>query len=129
MGEFTIRTRKLVMNPLLMRRQFVVDVLHPKQATIAKKDIREKIAKMYNVKDPQCVMVFGFETKFGGGKMTGFCLIYESMEAMMKYEPTYRLEREGLKEVKRVARKQRKEKKNKQKRVRGTGKIKKKKTN
>lgn len=39
--------------------------------------------------------VFGFRTQFGGGKSTGFALIYDSHEAMKKFEPRYRLIRIG----------------------------------
>lgn len=39
-------------------------------------DLREKLAKMYDVKDLNCVFVFGMRTQFGGGKSSGFGLIY-----------------------------------------------------
>ena len=39
--------------------------------------------------------VFGFRTQYGGGKSTGFALIYDSHEAMKKFEPHYRLVRLG----------------------------------
>jgi len=42
------------------------------------------------------VSVFGLRTQFGGGKTTGFALIYDSPEAMKKFEPHYRLVRVGL---------------------------------
>jgi hypothetical protein len=41
------------------------------------------------------VNVFGFRTQYGGGKSTGFALIYDSHEAMKKFEPHYRLVRIG----------------------------------
>merc|ERR1719206_1578374 len=47
-GSVTIRTRKYMTNRLLCRRQMVVDVLHPGKASVAKTDVREKLAKMYN---------------------------------------------------------------------------------
>lgn len=40
--------------------------------------------------------MFGLQTQFGGGKTTGFALIYDSPEAMKKYEPHYRLVRVGF---------------------------------
>lgn len=40
-------------------------------------------------------MVFGFRTQYGGGKSTGFALIYDSHEALKKFEPHYRLVRIG----------------------------------
>lgn len=43
-------------------------------------DLREKLAKMYDVKDLNCVFVFGMRTQFGGGKSSGFGLIYGALE-------------------------------------------------
>jgi ribosomal protein S24E len=42
------------------------------------------------------VNVFGLRTQFGGGKTTGFALIYDSPEAMKRFEPQYRLIRVGM---------------------------------
>jgi hypothetical protein len=39
--------------------------------------------------------VFGFRTQYGGGKSTGFALVYDSAEALKKFEPHYRLVRVG----------------------------------
>merc|ERR1711939_707301 len=60
----TLRTRKFIRNPLLGRKQMVVDILHPNRANI-----------------------FGLQTQFGGGKTTGFALVYDSPEALKKFEP------------------------------------------
>ena len=43
----TIRTRKVISNPLLARRQFVIDVLHPNRANVSKDELREKLAEIY----------------------------------------------------------------------------------
>lgn len=56
-------------------------------------ELKEKLAKIYNKSDEQTIVVFGFRTQFGGGKSTGFGLIYDSLEAVKKYEPKYRLVR------------------------------------
>ncbi|CAH1794544.1 unnamed protein product [Owenia fusiformis] len=120
----TIRTRKFLTNRLLARKQMIVDVLHPGRATVPKTEIREKLAKMYKT-TPDVIFCFGFRTQFGGGKTTGFGLIYDSLENAKKFEPNYRLARQGLYEKKKgVSRKQRKERKNRQKKVRGTAKAK-----
>merc|ERR1712072_1675266 len=119
----TIRTRKFMTNRLLMRRQMVVDVVHPGKASVAKSDIREKLARMYKA-TADCIVCFGFRTAFGGGKTTGFALIYDSLDFLKQYEPKYRLARLGLFKKERQARKQRKEKKNRTKKVRGTAKAK-----
>ncbi|KAF5104258.1 hypothetical protein DV451_000866 [Geotrichum candidum] len=118
----TIRTRKFIRNPLLGRRQFVIDVLHPNRANVSKDDLREKLAGIYN-SEKDAVSVFGLQTKFGGGKSTGFGLIYDSVDALKKFEPRYRLVRYGLgQKVEKPSRQQRHQKKNRGKKVFGTGK-------
>ncbi|KNE58162.1 40S ribosomal protein S24 [Allomyces macrogynus ATCC 38327] len=118
----TIRTRKFLTNRLLQRKQMVVDVLHANLANLAKETIREKLAKMYKV-NKEVVVVFGFRTAFGGGKSTGFALIYDSVDSLKKFEPKHRLVRLGLAEESKSGRKQRKERKNRAKKVRGTKKA------
>ena len=66
-------------NALLGRKQFVIDVSHTKRGTIPKSEIRTKIAEMYKVSDENSVAVFGFKNHFGGGKITGFGLVYDSV--------------------------------------------------
>ena len=46
---------------------------------------------MYDVSDNACVSLFGFRTQFGGGKSTGFGLIYDNVDAMKKFEPKHRV--------------------------------------
>ncbi len=41
-------------------------------------------------------MVFGFRTQYGGGKSTGFALIYDSAAQLKQFEPHYRLVRIGV---------------------------------
>jgi ribosomal protein S24E len=53
--------------------------------------LKERLAKMYEVKDPNTIFVFKFRTHFGGGKSTGFGLIYDNLESAKKFEPKYRL--------------------------------------
>ncbi|KAJ2846960.1 ribosomal 40S subunit protein S24B, partial [Coemansia brasiliensis] len=119
----TIRTRKFMTNRLLQRKQMVVDVLHPGLANLSKVEIREKLSKMFKT-ESDLVFPFGFRTQFGGGRSTGFVLVYDSMDAVKKFEPKYRLARQGLIEIKRLARKQRKERKNRNKKLHGTEKAK-----
>ncbi|CAF1526088.1 unnamed protein product [Rotaria sordida] len=56
-------------------------------------------------------------------KSTGFALIYDTLDFAKKFEPRYRLARQGVVEPKKVARKQRKDRKNRMKKVRGTKKA------
>nr|ALS04778.1 40S ribosomal protein S24 [Pseudodiaptomus poplesia] len=123
-GSVTIRTRKFMTNRLLSRRQMVVDILHPGKPSVPKTTIREKLAGMYKV-TPDRVFTFGFRTNFGGGRSSGFALIYDTMDYAKKFEPKYRLVRQGVIEAKvKTSRKQKKDKKNRMKKVRGTAKSK-----
>jgi small subunit ribosomal protein S24e len=88
----TIRTRKFTTNRLLSRRQFIVDVLHSSRPPISRAELSSKLAGIYKV-DKERVVPFGFKTHFGGGRSTGFALIYDSEEAQKKFEPRYRLVR------------------------------------
>jgi small subunit ribosomal protein S24e len=74
---------------------------------------------MYDVKDPNCIFVFGLRTQFGGGKSSGFGLIYDNIDVAKKFEPKYRLVRQGLAEAVSKSRKQQKERKNRTKKLRG----------
>ncbi|CAI9722765.1 ribosomal S24-like [Octopus vulgaris] len=119
----TIRTRKFLTNRLLCRKQMVVDVIHPGRATVPKTEIREKLASKYKT-TPDLIFCFGFRTQFGGGRSTGFAMIYDTLDFAKKFEPKHRLARHGLYEKGKISRKQRKERKNRQKKVRGVAKTK-----
>lgn len=123
MSTAVVRTRKFMTNRLLCRKQMVVDVLHPGLSSVNKTEIREKLAAMYKV-TPDVVFAFGYRTNFGGGKSTGFALIYDTLDFAKKFEPKYRLARHGLYEKQKQTRKQRKERRNRMKKVRGTKKAK-----
>mmetsp|Transcript_14257 Transcript_14257/g.19503 ORF Transcript_14257/g.19503 Transcript_14257/m.19503 type:complete len:140 (+) Transcript_14257:44-463(+) len=117
-----IRTRKFIRNPLLARRQFIVDVIHPGRANVSKSELKEKVGSMFKVStELDRIFLFGFRTAFGGGRSTGFALIYDSLDAAKKYEPKFRLARNGLAKKREGSRKQIKEKKNRGKKVWGVG--------
>ena len=88
----TLRTRKFLTNRLLQRKQFVLDVLHPGRPNVSKTELSEKLATIYKT-DKARVVTFGFRTVFGGGRSTGFALVYEDEAAQRKFEPKYRLVR------------------------------------
>ena len=67
----------------------MVDVTHPDLANVPKADLREKIAKKYKCRE-KCVVLFGFRTKYGGMRSTGYCLIYDTFDLLKKYEPRHR---------------------------------------
>ncbi|CDP18088.1 unnamed protein product [Coffea canephora] len=104
----TIRTRKFMANRLLSRKQFIID----------------KLARMYEIKDPNAIFVFKSRTHCGGGKSTGFGLIYGFVENAKKYEPKYRLIRNGLDTKVEKSRKQLKERKSRAKKICGVKKTK-----
>ena len=112
----TIRTRKFLTNRILNRRQMVVDVIHPGKPNMSKLDLKEKLATMYRTTS-DVVMPFGFKTDFGGGRSTGFALIYDNADSLKKIEPKYRLDRFLPKKDKMGGRRQRKELKNRKKKV------------
>lgn len=119
----TVRTRKFMRNSLLGRRQMIVDVSHPGKPPVSKADLKVSLSKMHNVKDDRCIQLFGFKTKFGGGKSSGFALIYDNIEEVKRFEPRHRQINLGLKEAKpqNMMRKAKKEGKAKTKRTWGTG--------
>jgi small subunit ribosomal protein S24e len=120
-GAVVIRARKFKLNRLLARKQMIIDVLHPSQANVSKDRLKTILAKKFKVED-KTITLFGFKTAFGGGKSTGFCLIYDNFDYLKKYEPKYRLRRIKLLEPRTGGRKARKEIKSKRKRVRGKAK-------
>uniref|UniRef100_A0A7S1UR43 40S ribosomal protein S24 n=1 Tax=Grammatophora oceanica TaxID=210454 RepID=A0A7S1UR43_9STRA len=119
-GAVVVKTRKFKRNPLLSRRQMIVDIIHPGRPNVPRSELQEVLGGMYKA-DSKLVILFGFRTKFGGGKSTGFCLIYDNEEATRKFEPIHRQVRAGMITKKETSRKAMKEAKNKGKKIRGTG--------
>jgi len=125
--KFVLYARKTINNPLLRRKQVQVEIIHPDQAGVSKTEIKEKLAGMFKSRQgaqPDCISVFGLHTKFGGGRSTGFALIYESPEARAKYDQKKFLKKDGLVPKPKVTRKMGKEMKGRMKKVRGTAKAK-----
>lgn len=87
-----MRTRKFITNRLLARRQFVVDILHPSRPNVSKVELSEKLAALYKT-DKARVVTFGLRTQYGGGRSTGFALIYDDEVSQKKFEPKHRLVR------------------------------------
>jgi len=63
----------------------VVDVLHPSKANLSKDDVCTRLAALYKA-PKETVQTFGFRTQFGGGKSTGFALIYDSEADIKTFE-------------------------------------------
>merc|ERR1739848_228290 len=72
--------------------QCVVDIWHNNASCASRQDIAETVAGKCRA-DAKNVVLFGFKTRFGGGRTSGFCLIYDSKDARKKYEPVHRLRR------------------------------------
>lgn len=94
--SFTIRIRKAFDNKLLQRKQFVLDILHPGVGGVSKEQLRGKLSQINKGCDENAIVIFGLKGVFGGGRSTAFGLIYYSVDAAKKFEPKYRLKRQGL---------------------------------
>ena len=119
--QVVIRARKFLLNKLLNRKQMIIDVIHTDQCMPSKTTLKEKIADKFKC-DKRNVVLFGFTTQFGGDKSSGFCLIYDNMQYMCKYEPKHRLRKAQIipQADKGTGRKVYKEVKKKCKKTRGT---------
>ena len=54
-------------------------------ANVAKSQIKSKLATMFKTKEEN-VTIYGLKTKFGGGRSTGFALVYDNLDAKKKYD-------------------------------------------
>ena len=122
-GEFVLYTRKMVNNPLLARRQVLIEMIHPDQGCIKKDAIKARLAGMFKA-PAEAIAVFGLKSKFGGGRSTCFGLIYSNVDARKKFDSKKMLRRDKMAKPDPVRRKQKKEMKGKEKRVRGIEKAK-----
>ena len=122
-GTVTLRTRKFLTNPLLNRRQFILDVLHPNRSSVSKTELRERLQNQFKVDNEQSIVLFDFKTAYGGGKSTGFCCIYDTVEDAKKFHGIKaHLWRLGvIEKPDKKGRKGIKEAKNRAKKVRGLG--------
>ena len=66
--------------------------MHPGQANVKKDKLKGILAKRFKAEE-NAIVLFGFKPAFGGGKSSGFCLIYDNSDFLKKYEPKYRLRR------------------------------------
>ena len=102
-----------------------MEIIHTSKVNIPKAQSEENIAKKYKI-DAQNVAVYGLKFKFGGGRPTGFALVYDSVDARKAYDQKAFLRRDGLftKREGKKSRNQATEIKGRVKRVRGTVKTK-----
>merc|ERR1712242_161369 len=101
-----------------------VEILHPEQGGVSKKEIKAKVAEMMK-SSVDNIAVFGSKTKFGGGRSSCFVCIYTNKDARAQYDHLVTKRRDGIVDKKgRTPRKMAKELKGKRKRVKGTAKSK-----
>ncbi|CAK68280.1 unnamed protein product (macronuclear) [Paramecium tetraurelia] len=120
---FIVKTRKVLLNKLLNRRQLSVELLHPNKPTPSQESVVKELAQKYKA-DERNVVVYGLRTTFGGNRTTGFALIYDTQQYLMKFEPKFRLRRRGIIPKRDGSRKGWKEVKSKLKKTRGAEKTK-----
>jgi len=77
--------------------------------------------QMFSGVDSKCVVLFHFKVAYGGGRSTGFGLIYDNVEALKTYEPRWRQIRYGFADPRTRKRKAYKELKKKIRKTWGTG--------
>ena len=123
---FTIKLSKIRNNRVLNRIQMVVDAFHESNLKITKENIKKKLATRFKKAN---IVIFGAKKAYGGGRTRCFAMVYDSEDAMKKYEPKRRLmriEREKLApkdrkgEKKKEGRKVLKVKKHQKQKKRGT---------
>ena len=120
MSKVSLRIRKYIVNKLLDRRQFVVDLTHLGGKAPSREEIKDQVATQLKA-NKDLVVIFGLQTKFGGGRTTGFGFIYDSLDALKATEPKHRLIKAGLKEKTTVTRRQRKNTRKEKMKVWGSG--------
>tara|TARA_B110000285_G_C14918364_1_gene511340 strand:- start:389 stop:793 length:405 start_codon:yes stop_codon:yes gene_type:complete len=121
-GKFVLYTRKMIRNPLLGRKQMAVEIVHPDEANVSKAAIREKLATIFKTK-AEAISVFGLHSKFGGGRSSGFALVYDNLDVRKQYDQKMFLKRDGLVGNRAKTRKQLKDIKGRVNKVRGTAKF------
>jgi len=64
-------------------------------ANVSKDQIKEKLAHMFKAKT-DAISVYGLKTKFGGGRSSGFALIYDNLDSKKKFDGKCLLKRVRL---------------------------------
>ncbi|NVM55581.1 MAG: 30S ribosomal protein S24e [Candidatus Helarchaeota archaeon] len=86
-------------NPLLSRKQIDFKLLHQKQPTPTRAEVKSKLAAQFNV-DPNRIIISKLTQKYGQEYTIGFAKIYDSIEKVQQIEPKYMLKRNQPKEKK-----------------------------
>merc|ERR1719471_1388624 len=94
-GKFTLYIQKVIVNPLLGRKQMAVDILHPEVSNVKRADIKASISKKFKATEDR-IAVFGVKPKFGGGRSSGFVTVYDDVDARIKYDSKVNLNRDKV---------------------------------
>ena len=70
----------------------MIELIHPEMANVSKAQIKAKLATTLKAKEEN-IAVYGLKTKFGGGRSTGFALVYDSADARKKFDSKMNLRR------------------------------------
>ena len=71
-----------------------IEMIHPDMANVSKAQIKAKLAVMLKAKE-EAISVYGLSTKFGGGRSTGFAMVYDNVDLRKKYDSKTMLKRVG----------------------------------
>ena len=91
----TVCTRNLIDGLHLHIRKFQIHVIHSGRGNLSRPEIKEELARKFNVANKQTIFISSFQTKPPFSK--GFGIIYDIIENALKHEPTHRLAQNGLK--------------------------------
>ena len=72
-----------------------VDLIHPGMANVPKELIKRKLSTQMKVKEEN-ISIFGLHNKFGGGRSTGFALIYDNLDAVKQHDTKVLLRRVSI---------------------------------
>ena len=82
-------------NPLLYRKELIVEIDHVGEPTPSREEVRKRIAALKGVSE-NLVIVHTIKPMFGIGKSKAFIKIYQSEEKLKEIEPEYMLKKHGL---------------------------------
>merc|ERR1711939_770605 len=117
----TCKLYSILRNKPLQRIQFAIRVYRADCCNVSKKELEDRIAGIFKPIDKKQVIVWGLHTSCGG-KLTGLGLVYDSLDAVRRFESRHRQLRLGLIKKDSHSRKQIKERKNRAKKTRGCAK-------
>jgi len=82
-------------NPLLEREEINFRVMHPKDASPRRKQVREQLAAALNIK-ASLVVIDQMKADFGRPETVGYAKFYRNVKSMQSIEAPYILKHNGL---------------------------------